>query len=74
MKKQKKTAKYLYGCSGTDFMDMGYVEALEYKIIKGRELLNLLSNENYMVRDNERINCVLKAIKFNIELIEETDE
>lgn len=50
---------------------MMYQEALEYKIHNAKELRGKLLEVDYQTRDDERLNKVIKAIKFNEGLIEE---
>lgn len=69
----KKTTQYLYGISAEEFRDMSYVDALEHKILSGKELLNTLVAVNFNDRDNKRIQDVLSAIKFNKELLLEVE-
>ena len=69
----KKTTQYLYGISAEEFKDMSYVDALEHKILSGKELLNTLVAVNFNDRDNKRIQDVLSAIKFNKELLLEVE-
>lgn len=69
----KKTTQYLYGISAEEFRDMSYVDALEHKIISGKELLNTLVDVNFNDRDNKRMQDVLSAIKFNKELLLEVE-
>ena len=68
-----KTSKYLYDCSGEDFVGMSYEDALMYKISCAKELLAELSEVSYQNRDTKRINDVLKAIEFNKELLREIE-
>lgn len=69
----KKTTQYLYGISAEEFRDMSYVDALEHKIISGKELLNTLVDVTFNDRDNRRVQDVLSAIKFNKELLLEVE-
>lgn len=64
----KKTAQYLYNCSGEDFKDLTYEEALLFKIEQAKKLKKELSNVHYTLRDTERLNAVIKAEKFNRDL------
>lgn len=48
---------------------MTYFEALQFKIDLGNELAKRLLSKPYQAQDTTRINDVLKAVKFNTELI-----
>jgi len=50
---------------------MTYVKALHYRIASAKLLLDDLLTPHYSVRDDERINAVFKAIKFNEALLKE---
>lgn len=69
-----KTSEYYYGVKGHTFKDLSYVDALVYKIECSKELIHKLQAEMMYNRDNKRINDIVKAIKFNKELIEETED
>lgn len=72
MKKRTfKTTKYLYGIEPIEFKDMSYLLALEYKIVKARQLLKKLCSVRYQDRENQRVNDVLEAIEWNQILIDE---
>ena len=65
---------YLYGLlpsEVTPLAAMTYVEALQFKIDLGNELAKRLLSKPYQAQDTTRINDVLKAVKFNTELIKE---
>ncbi len=51
--------------------DMKYEQALHYKILASKSLLQVLLDVNLMQRDNARITDVYVAIKFNQNLLEE---
>lgn len=65
---------YLYGLLPTEVALLGamtYFEALQFKVDRGNELARRLLSKPYQAQDSARINNVLKAIKFNTELIKE---
>ena len=68
-----KTTHYLYACSSTDFMDLPYRQALEFKRDKAHALIGLLHQPHYNERDDERLLSVIKSEKFNRELLEELE-
>ena len=75
----KYTTQYLYRCDPKDFMDLKYIEALNYKIDKAKEVMNTLREESRNIPWNDvehdiRINHYLiveKAKLFNEDLLEE---
>lgn len=69
-----KTSEYYYGVKGHTFKDMSYIDALGYKIECARELINVLQEKPIYDRDIKRINDILKSIRFNKELIYETED
>ena len=73
MKKQFLTTQYLYGCEPTDFAMLLYVDALEYKKLKAKELIYELMEEHYAIRDDERVLAIGKAIKFCDDLLKELE-
>jgi len=65
---------YLYGLLPSEvapLVAMTYFEALQFKIDRGNELARRLLSKPYQAQDTTRINDVLKAVKFNNELIKE---
>jgi len=80
--KNIKDSFYYYGCSAKEFVDMNYLDALEFKLRKAEELKKELvekqaeifeknrSSDEY-VEINQRILDIEKAIIFNKELIKE---
>ena len=70
MEEDVRTTKYLYGCEPNEFSKIQYSEAIEYKIVKGKELLKVLVHDNDM-EDVERIKEVSQALSFNQKLLDE---
>jgi len=66
-----KTTQYLYGVSPTEFSDLPYSIALQYKIGKASILIEELYEVSHPIRDDIRIHDIHKAIKFNAKLLEE---
>ncbi|MGG7049099.1 MULTISPECIES: hypothetical protein [unclassified Campylobacter] len=62
-----KSTKYLYGVSLCQLPDAS--EHFKTKIKNGKKLLNELLALPLELRDDERINEVAKAIKFNEKLL-----
>jgi len=69
-----KTTTYLYDCEPSEFADMPYKKALQFKINKTKELVTKLLIIPYKKRDNYRVNHVLEAQSFNEKLIKELEE
>ena len=65
------TTKYLYNCLPTEFMDLPYSEALQYKIDRADELVTELFKPHYMNRDNGRLRDVFAAVSHNENLLKE---
>ena len=78
-KKKMKTSKYLYGVNAIDFMNMGYREALNYKIECARKVMSEVGNEASKVIHLpekyipllHRYEAAAKAVEFNSGLLEE---
>jgi len=67
-----KTTEYLYGVQPEAFKSLNYVDALVFKITSAKaQLGKLLYNFNYIDRDDYRVNDIIKAIKFNEQLLSE---
>jgi hypothetical protein len=65
---------YLYGFTAdqvANLTTMPYVEALKHKTKHANELANRLLSVHFTEQDASRINRVLKAAKFNQQLIQE---
>lgn len=58
----------MYNCSGEDFKDLTYEEALLFKIEQAKKLKRELTDVHFSKRDSERLNAVIKAEKFNKDL------
>jgi len=69
-----KQATYLYGHTFDNEKLKGllYIEALEYKIKSAKELIEELCEQPYAI-NNQRINDIANAIKFNERLIDEAN-
>lgn len=66
--------EYLYNTTKEEMKEFNkllYTEALNLKIQKAKQLLVTLYEPHYLDRDTTRINNVVKAIKFNIKLLDE---
>lgn len=66
--------EYLYNTTKEEMQEFNkllYTEALNLKIKKAKQLLATLYEPHYLDRDTTRINNVVKAIKFNIKLLDE---
>jgi hypothetical protein len=68
-----KKTEYLYGVHPRQFAELPYKDALTVKIQAAIELRGKILEEDYWTRDDERLNAVIKAIKFNEALISEID-
>ena len=66
-----KSTYYLYDLDPKLLINLSYVEAINLKIDSAKKLIKVLFEPSYMDRDNNRINDVNKAIKFNQALLEE---
>ena len=69
--KSIKSTEYLYGCKPEEFWNLPYGEALEFKKQSAKKLINILIEEPFETRDDERIYHIKKAISFNDELVQE---
>ena len=67
----KKDSQYYYGVHASVFKDLTYEKAINYKIYLAKQLRGKLIAINFLDRDDVRLNDVLKAIKFNEQLLEE---
>ena len=66
--------EYLYNTTKEEMQEFNkllYIEALNLKVQKAKQLLVTLYEPHYLDRDTTRINNVVKAIKFNIKLLDE---
>lgn len=66
--------EYLYNTTKEEMQEFNkllYSEALNLKIQKAKQLLANLYEPHYLDRDIARINSVVKAIEFNIKLLDE---
>ena len=74
--KQIQPTKYLYDISPDKFIVLPYIDALKVKIDAAKVLLHKLVHDecNWADRDNERINRVISAIKFNEYLLKELND
>lgn len=66
-----KSTMYLYQVSPKAFQDLPYKQALQFKLLAAKELIRHLLEPHYTERDNERINAVFNAIRWNTSLLEE---
>lgn len=66
-----KSTYYLYDLDPKLLINLSYVEAINLKIDSAKKLIKVLFEQNFMDRNNTRINAVYKAIKFNQALLEE---
>jgi hypothetical protein len=65
-----KSSEYLYDVNPSAFKDLKYTDALEKKRHLANALLvKLVHDEN--MKDNDRINAVIDAVRFNDNLIKE---
>ena len=62
---------YLYNCEPSEFANLPYREALQYKLDKANELIYELTKPSYIDIDDERISAVLNAIKLCEGLLDE---
>jgi hypothetical protein len=67
----RHSTQYLYDINPSEFTSMTYIKAIKYRIAKAKSLLDSLLLPHYSVRDDERINAVFKAIRFNESLLKE---
>ena len=58
-----KASSYYYDIDITSLTNMPYIEALKVKLESAKLVRNTLVSQHYSVRDNQRLNQVLKAIK-----------
>lgn len=58
-----KASSYYYDIDITSLTNMPYIEALKVKLESAKLVRNALVSQHYSVRDNQRLNQVLKAIK-----------
>lgn len=65
------TTEYLYGIKPEVLSNMKYKEALEFKIQKGKEYIELLYKEPMETRDDRHITEIHKAMSFTKTLLEE---
>lgn len=70
----RHSTQYLYDCNPEDFSSLNYVNAINYKLDRARALIHDLVYTPYQDRDNNRVNHVFKAIKFNESLLHELKE
>ncbi len=71
---QLPTCTYLYGLTPEQIKilaDTPYSKALQFKVDCAESLNERLHEPDFMNRDTDRINAVLKAIKFNKQLLDE---
>ena len=68
-----KSTEYLYGVSAREFSQLSYTDALYYRIQSAQSLVDELLIPHYTERDQVRLTDVLKAIKFNEDLLREMD-
>lgn len=69
-----KSTQYLYGVEPSRFSDMPYRLAIEFKIECCKELKDDLLIDGYRAADVERLDAVVKAEKFNNQLLKELDD
>lgn len=69
--KQYRTTQYLYGVKPSQFKDMPYREALEFKLQNAKALIEMLHIPELGSRDEERIREVFDAIGLTEYLIRE---
>lgn len=69
-----RSTMYLYGVSPSEFMSLPYASALSFKAQAAKKLLYELMEPDYIGRDDERINAVFDAIKWNQRLLDEIQE
>jgi len=68
-----KTTIYLYGFEAQELVSMNYVDAINYKLERAKELIHSLVYAHYSERDDERISAIWDAIKFNEKLLRELE-
>jgi len=61
----------LYNVSPKMFIDMKYQDVLALKIKSARLVIKNVLNQHHMVRDSQKMNKALSALKFNEELLNE---
>lgn len=66
-------SQYLYGIEAYQLKGKEYVEAIEFKIVRAKELMKELCSVDYLKRDNQRIKEVGEAIKKMKELLREIE-
>lgn len=66
-----KSTEYLYGVPAREFSQLSYLDALYYRIKSAQALVDELLIPHYTERDQVRLTDVLKAIKFNEDLLRE---
>jgi len=67
-----KDSKYLYGRESLKGLSvMKYEDALEVKINLAESVIASILREDYKIRDMNRVNDCIKAIKFNEALLNE---
>ena len=64
---------YLYNIEAECFKDMSYCDAIQLKIDSAKKLLDELVAVNHYARDDTRVKDILKAIKFNKDLLLEIE-
>ena len=67
----KKDSNYYYGVHASVFKNLTYEKALHYKIALAIKLRGELVAIPFTDRDDVRLNDVMKAIKFNEQLLDE---
>ena len=67
----KFTSEYLYDTPGSAYRDMGYIEALEFKILKGRELLNRLRRASRKAMCRNDMKHIYISLKIRYEAVED---
>jgi len=68
-----KTTLYLYDIEPTEFANMPYKQALEYKIKCAKQLILTLYDEPFGSREDKRIDDIFEAIEFNEQLLKEIE-
>ena len=69
--KQYRTTQYLYGVKPSQFKDMQYKDALEFKLQSAKALIEMLHIPEFGSRDEERIREVFDAIELTEYLLNE---
>lgn len=69
-----KKTEYLYDVHPKQFAELPYKDALTFKIQAATQLRGALLEADFWTRDDERLNSVIKAIKFNEALLEEIND